>query len=117
MLIVSWFIMSVAVWLTAELLPGFHVRSFGSAILIAALFGVINALIGWLIFIVFAVATLGIAWLLAFITRLIIDAIILKLVDGMTDRLTVDGFGWALAGAFMMAALGTLIEWLLRSIF
>lgn len=117
MLIVSWFIMSVAVWLTAELLPGFHVRSFGSAILIAALFGVINALIGWLIFVVFAVATLGIAWLLAFITRLIIDAIILKLVDGMTDRLIIDGFGWALAGAFSMAALGTLIEWLLRSIF
>ena len=117
MLIVSWFIMSVAVWLTAELLPGFHVKSFGSAILIAALFGVINALIGWLIFVVFAVATLGIAWLLAFITRLIIDAIILKLVDGMTDRLRIDGFGWALAGAFSMAALGTLIEWLLRSIF
>jgi putative membrane protein len=32
----------------------------------------------------------------------------------MTDRLTVDGFGWALAAALMMSAIGTLGEWLIR---
>jgi putative membrane protein len=114
-LLLSWLILSFAVWLTAVILPGFHVRSFGSAIVIAALFGVLNFFLGWIFFAVFTVATLGLAWLFAFLTRWIINAILLKLTDALTDRLTIDGFGWALAGALMMSALGTLGEWLLRS--
>ena len=115
-LILSWAILSFAVWLTAEILPGFHVKSFGSAILVAALFGVLNFFLGWLFFAVFTVATLGLALLLAFITRWVINAIILKIVDAMTDRLTIDGFGWALGGALLMSALGTLGEWLIRGV-
>lgn len=113
-LLLSWLILTVAVWLTAMLLPGFHVKGFGSAIVVAALIGVLNFLLGWILFAFFTVATLGVAWLLAFVTRWIIDAIVLKLVDGMTDRLSIDGFRWALAGAFVMSVIGTLGEWLVR---
>lgn len=116
-LLLSWLVLSFAVWLTSAVLPGFHVRDFRSAILVAALFGILNFLIGWLFFVLFTVATLGIAWLLAFITRWIIDAIILKIVDVLSDRLTIDGFGWALGGALLMAAVGTLAEWLVRGLF
>ncbi|NLO79103.1 MAG: phage holin family protein [Xanthomonadaceae bacterium] len=115
-LLLSWLILSFAVWLTATILPGFHVKSFGSAILVAALFGILNFLLGWLLFAIFTVATLGLAWLLAFITRLIIDAIVLKITDGLTDHLTIDGFGWALGGALMMSLIGTLGERLLYSL-
>jgi putative membrane protein len=112
-LILSWLILSIAVWITAEVLPGFHVKSVGSAVLVAAIFGVLNFLLGWLLFAVFAIATLGIAWLLAFITRWIINAILLMLTDRLTDQLKIDSFGWALGGALMMSAIGTLGEWLL----
>ena len=115
-LILSWLILSVAVWLTAAILPGFHVKNFGSAILVAAIFGVLNFVLGWLLFAVFTVVTLGIAWLLAFITRWIINAILLVLTDKLTDRLHIDGFGWALGGALMMSVLGTVGEWLVRAI-
>jgi putative membrane protein len=116
-LLLSWLILSVAVWITAAVLPGFHVKDFVSALLVAAIFGVLNFLLGWLLFAVFAVVTLGIAWLLAFITRWIIDAIFLMLTGQLTDRLRVDGFGWALGGALMMSALGTVGEWLVRGVF
>jgi putative membrane protein len=112
-LILTWLILSAAVWITAVVLPGFHLKGFGSAFVVAALFGVLNFLLGWLIFVVLAVATLGIALLLAFITRWIVNALILKLVDSLTDHLTIDGFRWALGGALMMSALGTIGEWLL----
>jgi putative membrane protein len=115
-LILSWLILAVAVWVTAEVLPGFHVKSFGSAILVAALVGILNLLLGWIFFAVLTVATLGLALLFAFITRWIINAIILKIVDAMTDHLTIDSVGWALGGALMMSALGTIGEWLLRAV-
>jgi putative membrane protein len=112
--LLSWLILTIAVWVTAAALPGMHVKSFGDAFLVSALFGVLNFFLGWLFFTVFTVATLGLAWLLAFITRWIINAIILKITDSLTDRLTVDSFGWALAGALMMSAIGTLGEWVVR---
>lgn len=112
-LLLTWLVLSIAVWITAAVLPGFHVRDFKSAFLVAALFGILNALIGWIFFVLFTIATLGIALLLAFITRWIIDAIILKLVDSLSDSLKIDSFAWALGGALMMSALGTLGQWIL----
>ncbi len=114
-LLLSWLILTVAVWITAAVLPGFHVKSFGSAFVVSALFGILNFFLGWIFFVLFTIATLGIALLLAFITRWIINAILLKIVDALTDRLSIDSFGWALGGALMMSALGTLGEWLVRS--
>ena len=116
-LILSWLILSFAVWLTGAILPGFHVKSPTSALLVAAIFGVLNFLLGWLLFALFTVATLGIAWLLAFITRWIINAILLVITDKLTDHLKIDGFGWALGGALVMSLVGTLGEWLVRSAF
>jgi putative membrane protein len=115
-LLLSWLILSVAVWLTAVVLPGFHVRSFGSAIAVAAIFGILNFFLGWLFFAVFTIATLGLAWLFAFITRWIINAILLVITDKVTDGLTIDGFGWALGGALMMSVLGTLGEFVVRTL-
>ena len=116
-LLLSWLILSIAVWITAIVLPGFHVKNFVSAIIVAAIFGVLNFLLGWLLFAVFTVVTLGIAWLLAFITRWIINAILLVLTDKLTDHLKIDSFGWALGGALMMSLIGTVGEWLVRSAF
>lgn len=115
-LLLSWLILTFAVWLTAAILPGFHVKSFKSALWVAAIFGVLNFLLGQIIFIVFSVLTLGIAYLLAFITRWIITALLLKLTDRMTDHLRIDGFGWALLGALMMSAIGTIGEWVVRAV-
>lgn len=115
-LLLSWMILSLAVWITAIALPGFHVKSMGGAILVAAIFGVLNALLGWLLFAIIGIATLGIGFLLAFITRWIVNAILLKITDAVTDRLTIDGFGWALIGALMISVLGTVGEALVRGI-
>lgn len=116
-LLATWVILSLAVWITAVALPGFHVKSFGSAFVVAAIFGVLNFLLGWLFFTIFAIGTLGIALLLAFLTRWIINAILLKITDAISDALTIDSFAWALGGALMMSVLGSAGEWLVRGMF
>jgi putative membrane protein len=116
-LLVSWVILSLAVWITAVVLPGFHVKGVTSAIVVAALFGVLNFLVGWIFFVVIGIATLGLGFLFAFITRWIVNAIVLKLTDALTDHLKIDSFGWAVAGALVMSALGTLGQWLVRGAF
>jgi len=116
-LILTWLILSFAVWATDALLPGFHTKSATSALLVAAIFGLLNFLLGWLLFALFSIATLGLAWLLSLITRWVINAILLVITDKLTDHLKIDGFGWALLGALVMSATGTLGEWLLSVVF
>jgi len=115
--LISWLVLSFAVWLTALILPGFHVRNFGSAILVAAIFGILNALLGWLFFAVFTIATLGLAWLFAFITRWIINAILLKFTDKLMKGFRIDNFGWALLGALMISLVSAVTDWMLRGLF
>ncbi|MGM0576484.1 MAG: phage holin family protein [Myxococcota bacterium] len=105
--LLEWLVLTFAVWITALVLPGVHVRGILGAVVVAAIFGVVNFLIGWFFWALLGIGTLGLAWLLAFVTRFVVDAIVLKITDALTDRLKIDGFGWALGAALAMAFLGT----------
>lgn len=110
-ILLSWLVMSIAVYLTAVLLPGFEVRGFGGAIAVAAVFGVLNWLLGWLLFAVIGLSTLGVGFLLAFLTRWIVMALLLKLTDALLDSLKIRGLGMAFIGAAVMSLLGTAGQW------
>jgi putative membrane protein len=113
-LLISWALLTLGFWLTGRVLPGFELRGgWNSAALVAAIFGIINWLIGWLLFVMLGVATLGIGFLLAFVTRWVVNAILLKLTDALTDRLTIRSFGVALLGALSISLFASLGEWLL----
>ena len=75
-----------------------------------------RTVLGWFLFTILAVATFGIAWLLGFITWWLINAVMLTLTDRLTDRLTIDGFGWALVGALMISFIGTIVSWVLPGV-
>lgn len=109
----TWLILSVAVWLAAVVLPGLRIRGFGTAIGVAAVFGVLNFALGWLFWTVFTIGTLGLALVLAFITRWIIDAILLIITDKLVDGFRVDGFGWAVLASLFMSGVGTAAQWMI----
>ncbi|MEB2311253.1 MAG: phage holin family protein [Sorangiineae bacterium] len=114
--VLSWLILSVSVWIISRVLPGFQVKGFGAAIGVAAIFGLLSWLIGWLLFIVIGIGTLGVGFLLAFVTRWIVNAILLKLTDALTDKLTIKSFSTALVAGLLMSALGTLGQWALSGL-
>jgi putative membrane protein len=115
-LIVSWVILTAAVWLAAAVVPGFKVSGFKAALGVAAVFGLLNWAIGWLFFFALGIATLGLGFLLAFLTRWMVDAILLKLTAALTGALTIRGFLPALLAALVMSAVGTLGQWLAASL-
>ena len=112
-LLISWLILSAAVWLTAAVLPGFHVKDFKGAVIVAAIFGLLNFFLGWLLFAILGVATLGLAWLLWFVTRWIINALLLAFTDRLTDHLKIDSFGWALLGALVISVVSSVVQMVL----
>ena len=84
----------------AYLMPQITIRNFWMALLAALLIGLFNATIGWILYAVFNVVTFG---LLSFIIRLIVTALMIKLVDKLMRSFDVHGFWPALVIAAVMA--------------
>ena len=112
---ISWAVLTLAVLVAAWILPGMRVSSIGGSILVAALFGILNFFLGWLFIVVIGLGTLGVGFLLIFVTRWVVNAIILKITDALTDKVTIDGFGNALLAALIMSGVGTLFEFLVKT--
>ena len=115
-ILLAWLVLSFAIWITAMFLPGFEVRGFGGALIVAALFGVLNWLLGWLIFVLIGFATLGLGFILAFLTRWLVTAIMLKLTDALSSSLKIRSFGVALLGALIMTILGSIGEYFVHQL-
>ena len=114
-LLISWLTVAVGLWLADKLLSGFEITGdWKSYALVAALLGVLQFLLGWLIFVVLGVATLGIGFVFSFITRLVVSAIVLLIADKLSSRLTVRGFMPALFAAIILALTGSAADFLLR---
>jgi putative membrane protein len=93
--------------LLAYMLPSVHVKSFGTALWVAFLIGILNATVGFLLRLPFNLVTL---FLLEFLVRLIVTAIIIKLVDKLVGNFEVKGFVPALIIAVALAIAGTLVD-------
>jgi len=83
---------------------------------VGALFGVLHGALGWLFVAVLVVGTLGLGYLLAFLTRWVVSAILLKLVDALTDKLTIRTWGTALVAAAVMSLLAAAGDALVRAV-
>lgn len=114
--LLSWLVLSFAVWLTAMILPGFDVRGFKGAVVVSALFGLLSWALGHLLFFIIGIGTLGLGFLLAFLTRWIVMALLLKLTDALSDSLKIKSLKTAFFGALIMSGLGTLGQMALHAL-
>ena len=101
---------TVAILLTAEILPGIDVQGGPfKAVLIALLLAVLNVTIKPLLIILtipFTIFTFG-------LFLLVINAIIIMIAGKLVPGFVVEGFWWALLFSIVMALINSLLENLL----
>src|SRR3954454_6113266 len=106
-LVLAWFVTACAVAVAASLLAGVELEHTGSAFVVAAMLGVLNALLPPLV----AAPPLPFTLVLGFLLVLLLDAFVLKLAsDILPDEVRVDSFGAALAAALIICAAGVVLE-------
>ena len=91
----------------AYFMPQVDVKNFGTALLIAVLLGLLNFFVGWIIRFPLNLVTF---FLLTGIIRIVVTALLLKLIDNVLDSFTIVGFWPALVIALAVAVAGTLID-------
>jgi uncharacterized membrane protein YvlD (DUF360 family) len=106
-LIVSWFFAAAALIASSKVFNGFELRGdFGTALWVAACYSVLSFFLGWLIFGIIGVATLGLGFVFHLVTELVAAAIVLRLVSALSSQLNIRGFVPALGGAVFLALAG-----------
>ena len=108
-LLLQWILSALSFTVVAQLLPGFHARSFGSALVVAAVYGVLHVLL-------FRVLVL-LAFLPVFLTFglfiFVINAFLLFLTDALLEQFKMDNLLTALVGAVLLTILNGIWRWLL----
>ena len=101
-------LLSVSVFLVARLLPGIRLKNYGTAVIVALIYSLINYLIGWLLIFLalpFLIVTFG-------LFKFVINAFLLWLTDKMMDDFEIDGIGTTLLAAFLISLMDTILRWI-----
>jgi putative membrane protein len=101
---------AAVLFLLTYIIPDVKVRSFGTALGVALVVGILNATVGFLLRLPLNIITLG---LLSFFIRLIVTAVMLKIADRLFRGFEVNGFATAILVAVIMAIAGTLFSYIL----
>ena len=104
---VSWLLVTLSLLAAAWIVPGAHVKSFGGALVAAAVIAILNALLPPLI----AALRLPLMLVTGLLLVLILDALMLLAADRITDGdLSIDSFWSALLVALVASAVSILLD-------
>lgn len=100
-------ILSVAVFLVANVIPGIRVKNYGTAVIVAVVYSVINFLFGWLLILLtlpFMIITFG-------LFKLVINAILLWATDKLIEDFKIKDFFTTFIAALCITLVDSLIRW------
>ena len=102
-------ISALIILLVSKLVPGVKLRSFGTAIVVAVVLGVLGVVLGWFLTVLFSIIaapaillTFGLAYLLV---RLVVNMILLWLTDKLITGFEIEGFGSLAIAALVISLL------------
>lgn len=107
-ILLHWILSAIAVWIVANVVPGIRVNGPVAALIAAAVIGLINATIGFILKILtfpLTVLTLGLFWF-------VINALMLELAAAFVRGFYVRNFVAAFIGAILLSIVSSLLQWL-----
>jgi putative membrane protein len=113
-LLIRWAVLAVAFVVTSKLLDGMDVSGgFWGYVWVAALFGIVNAVLGTIL----RILTLPLTLLTLGLFLIVINAALLELTDAITSHLTIDSFFWtAIWAAIIMSITTMVLDLILRGL-
>lgn len=111
MLILRWIINALALLIVANIIPGFVIGSFYTALVVALVLGLVNATIRW----VLVVLTLPINVLTLGLFSFVINALMILLVSTIVKGFDVAGFWPAFWAAIVLWLISVVTNWFLDS--
>lgn len=104
--VVSWLVKAGALYLTALLVPGIHIRDWVALLLAALVIGLVNAVVKP----VLVLLTLPITLLTLGLFYLVLNGFLFYLAAALTPGFSLGGFLAAILGALVMSLVGMVLH-------
>src|SRR5262245_135251 len=108
--LIGWLLSAAAFLAVSKLLPGFRIRSFGTALVVSAVYSILYIVLHvilfkvlWILTIIPVILTLGIIFF-------VVNAVILWFTDKIVEDFDID----STATLIMAAVLLTIVNWIIR---
>ena len=112
-LLLNWLLSAISLLVVSNVMPGFHLRGFGAALIAALVIGLVNATLGVFLKIItfpLTVVTLGLFWL-------VINALMLLFASALLrPNFVVVGFWPAFWGAIVLALVNMVLRAVVRNL-
>jgi len=105
--IINILLLSVVVFVVAQLLPKVKIKSFGTAVIVAIVYSILSFLFGWIL----TLLSLPLIIITFGLFKFIINAILLWVTDQFIEDFEIKGFGTTVLAAFLI----TIFDWILKS--
>jgi putative membrane protein len=103
---IQWFISAFVIILASYLLPGVHVASFWTALLLALVLGILNVLVKPILILLtlpLTIVTLG-------LFLIVINALVILIASSIVPGFTVDGFWWAVLFSLLVSLIHLILS-------
>ena len=105
-ILAHWLVYALAILLTAYLLPGVKIAGFGTAIVVALLLGLFNAVFRPLLILF----TLPLTILTLGLFIFVINTLLIQLTSAIVSGFKVESFGWALLFSIILSVVHYLLS-------
>ncbi len=99
--------LGAVIFFIARSLPGVHVESYGTAVLVAIIYGLINVTLGTLLKLIglpFVILTLG-------VFLVVINTFLLWITDEILDDFEIEDIGTTFVAALLITIADTFLAW------
>ncbi len=110
-ILVNWLLSALSLIIVAQVIRGFDVPNFGTALIAAIVIGLVNATVGLFLKVVtfpLTLVTLGLFWF-------VINALMLKLAASFVPGFTIEGFVPAFFGAIVLSLVNVFLRGIARA--
>ena len=107
-LIVHFLLLGAVIFALAEILPGLHVESYGTALVVAVVYGLINVTLGTVLMLFalpFMILTVG-------LFKLVINTFLLWITDQLIEDFEIEDLGTTFIAAILITLSDTMLAWM-----
>ena len=108
--LIGWLLSATAFLGVSKLLPGFRIRSFGTALIVSAVYSILHIVLHFILFEVLWILTIIPVILTLGVIFFVVNAAILWLTDKLVADFEID----STASLIIAAVLLTIVNWVIR---
>jgi putative membrane protein len=109
-ILIGWLLSAAAFLAVSKLLPGFRIGSFGTALVVSAVYSILHIVLHFILFKIFWILTIPLVILTLGLIFFVVNAVILWLTDKVVEDFGID----STATLIVAAVLLTIVNWIIR---